>query len=292
MTIRTAWRADLSVLKDIEQVLTEIADPAVDATSLVKDNPDTERTQDGSWVLYAYTEEKITAPVLELLPSVAPTPEIETLPDRDWVAHALEGLGVVEAGPFVLFGSHDAEKVANHEGIKLQIEANQAFGTGHHPTTAGCLDALGSLTSTYERILDIGTGSGILAIGARKLFADATILATDIDQRSVEIAEENAALNGAKNIAFATAAGTNSPHTQKTAPFDLVFANILAGPLKELAEDIAAVTAPSGTVILAGLLDEQMDGVLQAYLRIGFQHQSTKGTERWPTLILTKDETV
>jgi ribosomal protein L11 methyltransferase len=292
VTIRTAWRGELALLQQIEEVLTEIADPAVDATSLVKDDPDTERTQDGSWVLYAYTETPIEEKVLRLLPERSPEPEFETLPERDWVAHALAGLGVVRAGPFVLFGSHDADKVAGESGIKLQIEANQAFGTGHHPTTAGCLEALGELTGSYGRVLDIGTGSGVLAIAARKLLGTVRIVATDIDRRSVEIAEENAALNGADGIAFGEAAGTDSPLIEEAAPYDLVFANILAGPLKELAEDIFRVTADNGTVVLAGLLDDQMTGVLDTYQALGFRHVLTEGTPRWPTLILSKDQSV
>jgi ribosomal protein L11 methyltransferase len=288
VTYRTAWRAELSLLQVIEEVLTEIAEPAITATSLVKDDPDTERTTDGSWVLLAYTEEPIPAATLELLPEGTPPHEEEELPERDWVAHALAGLGVVRAGRFVLYGSHDADKIGSEDGIKLQIEANQAFGTGHHPTTAGCLDVLGELTETPAKVLDIGTGSGVLAIAARKLFSDADIVATDIDGRSVEIAEENAGINQAEGITFGVAAGTDHELIRASAPYDLIFANILAGPLKELAADIEAAAAPGGTIILAGLLDEQMQGVLSTYEELGFHLNKTGGTPRWPTLIMTK----
>ncbi|MCQ8185241.1 50S ribosomal protein L11 methyltransferase [Parvularcula maris] len=291
MTYRTAWRAELPLLQAIEEVLTEIADPAVAATSLVKDNPDTERTTDGNWALLAYTEEPISAGTLELLPKGTPPHEEEELPDRDWVAHALEGLGVVRAGPFVLYGSHDADKVASEDGIKLQIEANQAFGTGHHPTTAGCLDVLGDLETTPGRVLDIGTGSGVLAIALRKMFAGAEIIATDIDERSTQIAEENAGINEASGITFGVAAGTDHELIRASAPYHLVFANILAGPLKELAPDIQQVTADGGTIILAGLLDEQMQGVLSTYQELGFTLHKTGGTPRWPTLVMTKGTT-
>lgn len=286
MTWRTRWSASKSELATIEQILTEVIDPPVDATSLCREDDASSESDQGAWALYAYTSEPISGDVLGVLEPAHRHPDQEQLPDIDWVAHALEGLGVVRAGPFVLFGKHDASKVESTEGIHLQIEANQAFGTGHHPTTAGCLEALAESNLEPGAVLDIGTGSGVLAIAARKLFPSAKIVAGDVDAKSIEIARENAAVNNTPDIAFETASGTDGPLTIEGRPYDLVFANILAGPLTALAPDIAKVTAPGGTVILAGLLDEQMDSVLQAYEALSFKTSKTLGTARWPILVL------
>ena len=288
MTWRTTWTGERQDLEAIDQILTELAEPPVDATSLIRDDDASAEPEDAPWLLHAYTEDKISQHILDMLPDGTAAPEQEELEDRDWVAHALTGLGIVRPGPFVLFGRHDAEEAEVLDGIKLQIEANQAFGTGHHPTTFGCLEALGNLSGTPTNILDIGTGSGVLAIAARKLYASTPIIATDIDQTSVDIAIENAGINGTNDLKFDTAAGTDCALTQSAAPFDLVFANILAGPLKELAPDIAAIAAPGATIILAGLLDEQRDGVIATYQDHGISVAAIGGEERWPILTLTK----
>ncbi|MEM9810239.1 MAG: 50S ribosomal protein L11 methyltransferase [Pseudomonadota bacterium] len=224
---------------------------------------------------------------MALLPPGLGLPERKVLEERDWVAHALEGLGVVRAGPFVLFGSHDAAKVQDEDGIKLQIEANQAFGTGHHPTTAGCLEALGNLPMQPNNILDLGCGSGVLAMASRCLWPEASVTATDIDGQSIKIAQENAKINGLDSITFDIASGTQSVPIQEMAPFDLIIANILAGPLKELAPDIVAVAAQPCFILLAGLLDEQQASVIEVYRNLGFQLTAATGTPRWPILTLS-----
>lgn len=289
MTWRTTWRGAREHLEAADQILTEVAHPPADATSLLRDDDASAEPEDAPWVLHVYTEGPLSSDILTLIPKELGTPEAEELEDRDWVAHALEGLGVVRAGPFILYGSHDAEDAAKMDGIKLQVEANQAFGTGHHPTTAGCLDAIGDLRKrAFNKILDIGTGSGVLAIGARKIWPEALVVATDIDTTSVRIARENAMINNADAIVFDVAAGTDADVIRQQAPYDLVFANILAGPLKELSPDISEQTAPGGTVILAGLLDEQEEGVLEAYRSVGFDLAARGGTPRWPVLTLEK----
>lgn len=290
MTVRTTWQGPRPLLEAAEQVLTELIDPPVDAASLVRDDDASAEPEHAPWLLHTYAEQPISAEAKAMLPPQLAEPSEEVLEERDWVAHALEGLGVIRAGLFTLFGSHDADKVADDAGIKLQIEANRAFGTGHHPTTAGCLLALTELATRQPKaILDIGTGSGILALGARKIWAAAPIVATDIDPTSVDIARENAQTNGVANITWDVAAGTDSDTVQASAPYDMIFANILAGPLVELAPDIAGVIAPGGCLILAGLLDEQESRVQKAYEEQGFQIDRRGGTERWPTLTLTKD---
>jgi ribosomal protein L11 methyltransferase len=291
MSWRTTFRGSKALLEAADQALTELAAEPVDATSLMRDDDASAEPEHGRWVLHAYTEEPLSADHRRLLPAGVEVEAEAELEDRDWVAHALEGLGLIEAGPFILYGRHDADKVADRGGIKLQVEANQAFGTGHHPTTAGCLEALAELDlQQTNRILDIGTGSGVLAMAARRLRPDASIIASDIDATSVVIAEENAAINQISDITFLTAAGTDDEIIGRDAPYDLVFANILAGPLKELAPDIKKVAAPSGIVILAGLLDEQEGGVLGAYQTSGFTLLARGGTARWPTLTLRKNE--
>jgi ribosomal protein L11 methyltransferase len=290
VTVRTTWRGPEALLREAETVLTEILPEPVNAASLVREDDASSEPSDAAWALHAYTEEPLSADDLAMLPGGLEGPEIEELEDRDWVAHSLEGLGKVRAGPFVLFGHHDAAKVAPEDGIPLQVEANQAFGTGHHPTTAGCLDVLGDLRDTGpHRILDLGCGSGILAMAARKLWPHALIVATDLDAPSIRIAQENAGINVTPDIHFAVADGVSSPLIRDHAPFDLVLANILAGPLRELAPGLAAVTHGNGTIVLAGLLDEQQVSVEESYRGLGFSVRSVDGTPRWPVLTLTRE---
>ena len=291
MTWRTTWTGERETLESIDQILTELAEPPVDATSLIRDDDASAEPEDAPWLLHAYTEHPISAAVLAMLPARLQAPTTEELEDRDWVAHSLTGLGIVQAGKFILFGRHDADAAKERDGIKLQIEANQAFGTGHHPTTFGCLEALSGLSADHRKILDIGTGSAVLAIAARKIYPDAKIIATDIDQTSVEIARENSDLNDVSDIEFDQAAGTDSPVIKAAAPYDLIFANILAGPLQELAPDIADVADKGATIILAGLLDEQREAVIVTYEQHGMTVARISGEERWPILTLKRTST-
>ncbi|MEL7490308.1 MAG: 50S ribosomal protein L11 methyltransferase [Pseudomonadota bacterium] len=215
---------------------------------------------------------------------------VDEVPDKDWVAHALEGLGVVEAGRFVLYGAHDADKLPDDEGlIPIRIDANAAFGTGHHPTTAGCLTLLDRFGGFAPKsILDLGCGSAVLAIAAAKLW-DRDILATDIDADSIDIARENARLNGASDhITAVVADGFDHEAINRAAPFDFVFANILAGPLKEFAPSMADHVRKNGRIMLAGLMAEQESGVLEAYEQAGFRLLNRLDHETWPVLLLVR----
>jgi ribosomal protein L11 methyltransferase len=213
--------------------------------------------------------------------------EREELPDIDWIAKSLEGLKPVRAGRFVVHGSHDRGTARSGE-IAIEIDAGQAFGTGHHGTTAGCLEVIFNVMRArkVKRVLDLGTGSGVLAIAARKL-APAEVLATDIDPVATRVARENVRLNGiASGIALETAPGFHSTAFGRHGPFDLIIANILARPLMRMAPQLAAQLAPGGDVILSGILASQRWKVLAAYNGVGLSHVRTLWREGWVTIHL------
>jgi ribosomal protein L11 methyltransferase len=196
----------------------------------------------------------------------APGFSVGHLPETDWVAKSLAGLRPVAAGRFLVHGSHDRAR-RRPNTLNIEIDAAQAFGTGHHGTTAGCLLAIDRLAKT-RRIrngLDIGTGSGVLAIAIAKA-AKVPVLASDIDPVAVRIARENIRLNGvARHVRAVTAADLGGRIFKEHAPYDLIVANILAGPLMGLAPEIAGALASGGTVILSGLLPEQRARMVAAY---------------------------
>ncbi|WP_234185942.1 50S ribosomal protein L11 methyltransferase [Shinella sp. NM-101] len=211
----------------------------------------------------------------------------EVLPDIDWIARSLEGLKPVRAGRFVVHGSHDRGTARAGE-IAVEIDAGQAFGTGHHGTTAGCLEVIFDVMRKrrVKRALDLGTGSGVLAIAARKL-APIRVLATDIDPVAIRVARENVRLNGiASGIALETAPGFHSTAFGRHGPFDLVIANILARPLMRMAPQLADRLAPNGDVILSGILASQRWKVLAAYNGAGLRHVKTIWREGWVTIHL------
>ncbi|OLP61318.1 ribosomal protein L11 methyltransferase [Xaviernesmea oryzae] len=215
--------------------------------------------------------------------------ESEVLPDLDWVALSLEGLKPVRAGRFLVHGSHDRDKRRTGD-IGIEIDAGQAFGTGHHGTTAGCLEMIDSVMRARKpaRVLDLGTGSGVLAIAARKLAA-VPVLATDIDPIATRVARENIRRNGiSEGIRVETAAGFQSPAFRRHGPFDLIIANILARPLMRMAPQLVAELAPGGSVILSGILAEQRWKVLAAYQGQRLRHLRTLWRNGWVTIHLDK----
>jgi ribosomal protein L11 methyltransferase len=211
----------------------------------------------------------------------------ETLADADWLAMALSGLPPVRAGRFFVFGVHDRGR-APPNAVNLRIEAGAAFGTGHHGTTVGCLLAYDQLLKgrRFARVLDVGTGTGVLAIAAARTGSTVTV-GTDIDRVSVRIARENARINRATSR-FMAANGLQASTVRASAPYDLVFANILAPPLVRLSYDIARALKPGGIAILSGLLRAQARRVLAAYLSKGFALERRLGRDAWATLILRK----
>lgn len=213
----------------------------------------------------------------------------EDLPEIDWVSRSLEGLRPVRAGRFLVHGSHDRDQRRTGD-IAIEIDAGLAFGTGHHGTTAGCLDMMAAVfrRERPRNALDLGTGSAVLAIGLAKL-ARIPILATDIDPVATRVAAENVRKNEvAAYVATATATGFACPAIALAAPFDLIVANILARPLMKLAPDMAAHLTPGGSLILSGILDRQRDAVVAAYVGQRFRHVRTTGREGWVTIHLKR----
>jgi ribosomal protein L11 methyltransferase len=211
----------------------------------------------------------------------------EKLADADWLAMALSGLPPVRAGRFFVYGMHDRGRTPIN-AVNLRIEAGAAFGTGHHGTTVGCLLAYDALLKkrAFRRVLDVGTGTGVLAIAARRT-GTPTAVGTDIDPVSVRIARENGKVNAAK-ARFVHASGLGHAAVRAAAPYDLVFANILARPLVFLAQDIKGALKPGGYAILSGLLRVQARYVLAAYLARGFRLERRLNRDAWTTLVLRR----
>ena len=245
-----------------------------------------------AWRLDAYAEtqedaEACKAMILETSPTLNPV--VEALADRDWVTLSLEGLPPVEAGRFIVAGSHALAKSAPGK-TPILIEAGPAFGTGHHGTTLGCLVGLEHVLKTTRpnKVLDIGTGSGVLAIAAVKAGAKRA-WGTEIDADSVRVANENAAKNHVAKAfrTFETGGGVNTT-IRKDAPYDLVFANILFRPLVGLSQSIHALTAPGGHIILSGLLTPQEPLVRAAYQGRGLSLVHRVRKDGWSSLVFRK----
>jgi ribosomal protein L11 methyltransferase len=211
----------------------------------------------------------------------------ETLADADWLAMALSGLPPVRARRFFVFGHHDCGKTSPNM-VNIRIEAGAAFGTGHHGTTSGCLFVFDSILRRrrFARVLDVGAGTGVLAIAAAKT-GSRIVVGTDIDPVSVRISRENARINRA-HARFVHAAGLDARAVRAGAPYDLVFANILARPLVELASDIRRALAPDGFAILSGLLRTQERYVRAAYLARGFRVERRLHRDAWCTLLMRR----
>ena len=216
--------------------------------------------------------------------------EVTDVPDTNWVAMSQAALPPVHAGRFIIHGSHDADRVPRGPHSIL-IDAGEAFGTAHHATTAGCLAAIDRVTRarSFRNVLDLGCGSGVLAIAAARVLPRAYILASDLDRPSVAVAACNMRLNGvAHRIQTFAAAGFDHPLIRQAGAFDLLIANILAGPLIMLAKDMARAVEPGGTLLLSGLLIPQAPQVIAAYRACGFalvRHDRVYG---WSTLELTR----
>jgi ribosomal protein L11 methyltransferase len=213
----------------------------------------------------------------------------DTVETKDWVKATLEELVPVHAGRFIVHGRHDREKIAPNK-LGIEIEAALAFGTGHHGTTRGCLLLLDSVLKARppKRVLDLGTGTGVLAIATAKALRR-RVLASDIDPLSVRVAADNARLNGVGDLVETVCAtGFSAPQFAGRGPFDLVLANILANPLRQMATPMASHLAPSTLVILSGLLPHQAQGVIAAYRARGLVLKRHLQIEGWSSLLLRR----
>jgi ribosomal protein L11 methyltransferase len=213
----------------------------------------------------------------------------DTVEPKDWVKASLEDLVPVPAGRFIVHGRHDRARVAANK-FGIEIEAALAFGTGHHGTTRGCLLLLDQVLRSRapRRVLDLGSGTGVLAIAAAKALRR-RVLASDIDPVSVAVARGNARLNGVGNLVEAIrAGGFSAPQFASRGPFDLVLANILANPLRQMATPMAAHLAPSASVILSGLLPHQAQGVIAAYRARGLILRRHLQIAGWSSLLMQR----
>jgi ribosomal protein L11 methyltransferase len=273
--------------KAMTELFGEVFDPNETAVA-------TFERDDGSWLLEAYfstppDEEAVRGLIGQIAPGAAPGASFDTVSQKDWVAASLEGLKPVRAGRFLVHGGHDRDKVRGND-LAIEIEAALAFGTGHHGTTRGCLLAIDALLKRRKvmRALDVGTGTGVLAFALAKA-TKRLVVAGDIDPIAVEVARANARANGiAPWLALYAAPGIRHALADRTGRFDLVVANILARPLMRLAPDIARVTAPGGTVILSGLLDRDVPGIVSTFGAQGLRLERRALIEDWATLTLRK----
>ena len=288
-----SWRVTIPCTRaqgEAVGAIEELAGFGDDPPVLVADEPDETRPDD--WLIHAYLEHAPSEEELKLLASLGSgEPDVEELREADWVTMSQAGLQPIRAGRFYV---HTPMHRSIPPGtVPFEIDASLAFGTGQHATTSGCLEALDRLQSRgrrFSNIADIGTGTGLLAFAALALWPEAKCIASDIDAVAIEVAQDNAAINhvrlghGAGELLLAVADGTDSPLLAARSPFDLIIANILAGPLIAFAPDFAKALIPGGTVVLAGLLDTQLEGVAAAYRA---QHLTIidRGFGQWPVLI-------
>jgi ribosomal protein L11 methyltransferase len=271
------------------EAIAEGDDPFPNAV-LVADEPDPSRPDE--WLIHAYFDQPPTPDELRTLATLGSgEPRLEELAEADWVTMSQAGLQPIRAGRFYVHTP--MYRSAPPGTIPFEIDASLAFGTGQHATTSGCLEALDRLEregKSFANIADIGTGTGLLAFAALALWPEAKCIASDIDAVAIEVAQDNAAINrvplGHKpgELLLAVAAGMDSPLLAARAPFDLIVANILAGPLIELANDFTKALAPGGIIILAGLLDSQADAVARAYEDCGLTVRD-RGFGEWPVLV-------
>lgn len=297
-----SWKVTLPCTKAEAEALTGDIAPLAELESppvLMTSEPDPARPEE--WRMDAYFEAEPGDEDLALLLDLAPsaggvTPAVEELDEQDWVTLSQAGLEPIRAGRFFVHTPAHRDEIPA-DAVTFEIDAGRAFGTGQHETTTGCLLALDRLKATgasFQNLADVGTGTGLLAFAAMHLWPAARAIASDIDPVAIEVAAENARINRAKigrargQLELAVAPGLEHLRLKARAPYDLIIANILAGPLIELAPSLAGALAPGGRLILAGLLDHQAEAVTAAYRRQGMMAGTAILRGDWPTLTLRK----
>lgn len=291
-----SWVASIACTRAEADRATRIDDPFPDAA----DCPVLGATETATgWALQLYTPDQPTADLLHALAALAPSaiaaPLVQQLADTDWVTLSQAGLEPVDIGRFHI---HTNERRGEERPGQwpLRIDAGLAFGTGQHATTAGCIAAATRLSRAgpFRNILDVGTGAGLLAFAAARLHRQARVTASDLDPVAVQVAAANLRHNhflpghAAGKLLMLTAPGVEHRLIAARAPYDLVFANILAGPLAALAPSLAAVVAKGGYLVLAGLLQPQMAHLRRAYGQRGLRLVWRSPRDEWPVLIFRK----
>lgn len=288
-----SWRVTVACTRVQAELAPDPDDlfPGASPPVIVAEEPDESKPEE--WLLHVYFDREPSAGDLQRLRELGSGDvQVEQLGEADWVTMSQSGLQPIRAGRFFV---HTPMYRANPPGtLAFEIDAGLAFGTGQHATTGGCLEALDRLQRDgkhFGNIADIGTGTGLLAFAALALWPEAKAIATDIDPISIDVTRDNAAINGVKlghgagELLLAVADGMDSPMLAARAPYDLLIANILAGPLIELAPAFAKAIAPRATLILAGLLDTQADAVVAAYEAEGMK-AIERGEGEWSVLVL------
>ena len=284
-----SWRITLPCTRAEAEAIDAADDLAIDAVLMTSEEVEDDRER---WRLDAYVEDEPGAAMLDQIRALVPSaagvaPVVTPLTAQDWVTLSQEGLEPIREGRFVVHTS--AHPVAPPAGGRaFLIDAGQAFGTGHHATTSGCLAMLdGLFDRRFDAVIDVGTGTGLLAFAAAHLWPEARIIATDIDPAAIEVTRENAVRNGVEGLALIVADGALDAAITAAAPYDLVIANILAGPLVSMAPELAAIAAPDAAIVLAGLLETQRAEVVAAFEACGARLEAVDRRGDWTILRLT-----
>jgi ribosomal protein L11 methyltransferase len=297
-----SWKVSLPCTKAEAEALQEDITPLamLDEPPVLMTSEEDPRRPD-AWRIDAYFASEPSADMVAMLRALVPSaagaePEIAAVEDEDWVTLSQQGLEPIQAGRFFVHTSLHRDR-APQGSIALEIDAGRAFGTGQHETTSGCLIALSRLKESgaaFSNLLDLGTGTGLLAFAALRLWPAARAIASDVDPVSIEVTEENAGINEVPlgrargQLELAVADGMDHVRLKARAPYDLLIANILAGPLIDLAPSVAAEVAAGGRLILAGLLEHQAPKVAAAYRREGMMLTFSEPRGEWPTLVMRK----
>lgn len=281
-----SWKVTLPCTRAEAEAIDALDEPLFGAVLTTSETVEDDREH---WRLDVYMEREPDADTLAAIRALAPSahaePHVERLGDEDWVTLSQAGLEPLHVGRFFV---HAGGEIAPEGTRAFRIAAGRAFGTGHHETTSGCLEMLDALADqAFTNVIDIGTGTGLLAFAARHLWPGARILATDIDPVAIDVTRQNAAGNGVERLGLAVADGTLDDTVTACAPYDLVIANILAGPLVSMAPEIAGIAAARATIVLAGLLETQRADVMAAYEACGCSLVEVDRHNDWSILRLT-----